>query len=1006
MEPTGVTAPSSSIQLSIEASITEGSSHDGKDQSSVAGSLWPPTLSPSPNDNVEREMDVKRLLAFQANAISTISSEVPARGHSAEDATTATLDSGINPTTTNLRSSNPQSSNLQPSRDYRHNDRARCLEGEMSLPSLPYLSNASIPSPLASPITATAASLTALSISQSSCSSQVLYARDLRRVTVPRDTPSSENLLVQDHCRDKYRESAPQEQSGMFSDPETSTRTASRHVSSHKLTTKEGRFKVTSQAASSATIGLAVNNTVKLAHQLRVTLHNLVSTGYLPAETRVIFRDHSAIVTAKGTLIPIYSELNCATHCPWLQGEYETPSAWATAVVKGARTGKVAVNGWSAIKVNVHQNPALVKMFSGQGLPEVSLDVLRKRYLMDMVDDGLAQTEIGSAMMDAGEGGTFVDRKKRKRPSAKAAEGLRISTGGSGTPVANTPRKRTVSDVSGTITVRVSDALSLDLEAAGVLFAMQDDALMPSSHGRISRTISSEQKAGGYGSRRLDSVTRLQSLMTYHAEQKCRMRRLSGSLFPTLRTVGVMKLYARDNFEQDFSQQRQCHGCRFEIDSGSTIVPTNESVKPKIEPTVALSQNTTKVCAECKDVYHLRCLPRGHMSEFAAASWKCPRCNTCSLCHISVFRPPAATAGTDDDTAPKDHDIKDTMAISVLCCNQCQTASHLQCQIDQDSSIKKLFLVSSTAPHDTPDWICFECRKCVECGAHAMMSGPNTASSSVPNDDILMESFSTLDEPLPKTEIGWSQGFALCPECTQLAEKGNVCPLCCCIYRDDDYETPMIFCDGCFHWVHVACDRGLEEGDYEELGQDSKQYYCPSCITPTPSPTRSSLALSVDRSSWEVPYNHDCNKEPSCSGNEEDQWIQHLNHHRRSYKRRDDILDLINAAKEISDSESRARHDCGSPFAPSTPHSSCSPAFSAPGTHSRTVSASLESAAEVVAAEALLAIFSGANTPIQSYPPSPFEGSMFHDELTSLFPPTSPSALRERHYDQRHDYFT
>lgn len=409
MGSAGVTVPSSSFQLSTVASITEESSHDGMDQSSVAGSLSRTTLSPSPMDNVEREMDVKRLLAFQANATSTISSEVPACGHSAEDSPTVNLDSGIILTTTNLHSSNPQSSNLQSPRDYRHSSRARCIEGEMSLPSLPHLSNASIPSPLASPITATAASLTALSISQSSCSSQALHSRYLRSVTVPRDTSSSEYLSAQDHFRNKYCESAPREQSGMFSDPETSTGTAFRRVSSHKLAVKEGGSRATSQATSSGTIGLTANHTVKLAHQLRVTLHNLVSTGYLPAETRVIFRDHSAIVTAKGTLIPIYSELNCATLCPWLQGEYETPSAWATAVVKGARTGKVAVNGWSAIKVNIHQNPALIKMFSDQGLPEVSLDVLRKRYLTDMMDDGLAQTEIGSAKMDAGKG-----KKKKK----------------------------------------------------------------------------------------------------------------------------------------------------------------------------------------------------------------------------------------------------------------------------------------------------------------------------------------------------------------------------------------------------------------------------------------------------------------------------------------------------------------------------------------------------------------------------------------------------------------
>ncbi|KAF9302760.1 hypothetical protein BGZ74_004884 [Mortierella antarctica] len=73
-------------------------------------------------------------------------------------------------------------------------------------------------------------------------------------------------------------------------------------------------------------------------------------------------------------------------------------------MVKGARTGKVAVNGWSAIKVKIQQHSALAEMFSGQGSPEVSLDVLRKRYLTDMVYHGSAQAETESAMGDAGKG--------------------------------------------------------------------------------------------------------------------------------------------------------------------------------------------------------------------------------------------------------------------------------------------------------------------------------------------------------------------------------------------------------------------------------------------------------------------------------------------------------------------------------------------------------------------------------------------------------------------------
>lgn len=548
-----------------------------------------------------------------------------------------------------------------------------------------------------------------------------------------------------------------------------------------------------------------------------------------------------------------------------------------------------------------------------------------------------------------------------------------------------------------------------------MLFAMQDDTSLTSSHEQTSVTTSYGQRVGGRGLDRLTSVIQSKSLMALGAEQKQWMRRLSGSLLPALREVVVMKSHAHDAFEQDL-QQQQCHVCRSIMDdSESAVLPSNEVIKP-VEPKEA------RVCAECKDAYHLRCLPQDHLRELTTASWKCPRCNTCSLCHISVFRPPAKTTGTGDTKEQKDHDTKESVAISVLFCNHCQTTSHLQCQIHRDFSIKGLFLVPSTAKRHTPDWICPDCRKCVVCGVLGMASG-SAAGSSDPGDDVLMESSPAFKDSPTKTETGWSQEFALCPECTRLAGKGNICPLCCCVYRDDDYETPMIFCDGCNHWVHVACDKGLEESDYEKLGQDCKQYFCPACSASSKTHSSSSSMVSafnsVDQSPWEVPYGHYVhhNQDTSFSGNEEDQWFHQLNHRRRNSKRRDDILDLIKAAKEISDSENRANQGCSHPSASSTPHSPCNSTFSSLlGTRSRRVSASLESTtevAEVVAAEALLTIFSGTNTPVQpstpnaSYPPSPFEGpiSCDHRHQTIINSPhdqSTSSAAKEHHCHHEH----
>ena len=68
----------------------------------------------------------------------------------------------------------------------------------------------------------------------------------------------------------------------------------------------------------------------------------------------------------------------------------------------------MAVNGWSAIKISIHQDEALQTMFAGQGMAEVSLDVLRKRYLADMTDDVSEATENGASGAGKGQQNTVA----------------------------------------------------------------------------------------------------------------------------------------------------------------------------------------------------------------------------------------------------------------------------------------------------------------------------------------------------------------------------------------------------------------------------------------------------------------------------------------------------------------------------------------------------------------------------------------------------------------------
>jgi len=284
----------------------------------------------------------------------------------------------------------------------------------------------SVPSPLASPITATANSLTSLSISHNSTSPYAFSGRDLSRITVPRERKarphsmaSGEAMLSQDLGQHHTGLGDGNHQTGhssleRLSDPELSS-SASQSSSSQPLESTDpkrigGMVRDKEKQGSSG--GSRSNNlrspTLKPASQQRVNLFNLVSTGYLPANTLAVFREHSALVTEKGTLIPQATGTEPAALVPLLQNEYETPSAWATAMVKAGRTGKVAVNGWSAIKISIHQDEALQTMFAGQGMAEVSLDVLRKRYLADMTDDVSEATENGASGAGKGQQNTVA----------------------------------------------------------------------------------------------------------------------------------------------------------------------------------------------------------------------------------------------------------------------------------------------------------------------------------------------------------------------------------------------------------------------------------------------------------------------------------------------------------------------------------------------------------------------------------------------------------------------
>ncbi|XP_050537456.1 histone-lysine N-methyltransferase trithorax [Daktulosphaira vitifoliae] len=144
-------------------------------------------------------------------------------------------------------------------------------------------------------------------------------------------------------------------------------------------------------------------------------------------------------------------------------------------------------------------------------------------------------------------------------------------------------------------------------------------------------------------------------------------------------------------------------------------------------------------------------------------------------------------------------------------CKQCnsrgKTRPKLTCQRCKDSYHDYCLTDKLTYDRNRP-WACPPCRTCKSCH-------------------------------LPKVDY-FVGNLALCTECYQLRQHGNYCPLCQQCYDSDDYDSKMMECATCKHWVHSKCE-GLSNEKYEVLSvlPDSVEYICKNCTTNSTIPWRS-----------------------------------------------------------------------------------------------------------------------------------------------------------------------
>ncbi|XP_078286405.1 histone-lysine N-methyltransferase 2A-like [Rhinoraja longicauda] len=208
---------------------------------------------------------------------------------------------------------------------------------------------------------------------------------------------------------------------------------------------------------------------------------------------------------------------------------------------------------------------------------------------------------------------------------------------------------------------------------------------------------------------------------------------------------------------------------------GGLSVLSSVPVLPRVLCLLCASQGHHELlhCQVCCEPFHTFCLDeRERPGEEQRDTWCCRRCRYCHVC------------------GRKSKSLK-----HLLDCMKCRATYHVAC-------LGPNYPTKPNRRRQT--WVCPKCVRCKSCGATT---------------------------PGRSWDAEWSYDFTLCNDCTKLFEKGNYCPICTKCYEDNDYESKMMQCSKCDHWVHAKCE-GVTDEMYEILSSlpDHILYTCLPCM--------------------------------------------------------------------------------------------------------------------------------------------------------------------------------
>uniref|UniRef100_A0AAR2LIK6 [histone H3]-lysine(4) N-methyltransferase n=1 Tax=Pygocentrus nattereri TaxID=42514 RepID=A0AAR2LIK6_PYGNA len=182
-------------------------------------------------------------------------------------------------------------------------------------------------------------------------------------------------------------------------------------------------------------------------------------------------------------------------------------------------------------------------------------------------------------------------------------------------------------------------------------------------------------------------------------------------------------------------------------------------------------------CQMCCEPFHRFCLPvDDRPQKDNKENWCCRRCKYCHVCGR-----------------------KSKHGKPVLQCKRCLYCYHPSC-------------LGPTYPKpakcNTP-WVCMMCIRCKSCGV----------------------------TPGKSWDMAWNHELNLCPQCSNLHSQGNFCTVCLKCYQEHEFDSKMMQCARCAHWVHPKCE-GLTDDLYEllcRLRGKSLVFSCAACSKSHPS---------------------------------------------------------------------------------------------------------------------------------------------------------------------------